>query len=477
MDHPGTKVLLTGATGYIGRRLTDRLLCRPGVDLRLFVRNKDKIRPSIRGQIRVGEGDFFDQESLFQSLEGIDVAYYLLGGTRPGRDPEERTRLAAGMFQEACLRSGVKRIVYLGRLAEKEPVGRILGRRPDRLQTIGFRSAMIIGSGSACFEIIRNLVQKLPFLVALKWMQTRTRPIAVDDVLSYLTQALDTPIQGNHIMDIGERPMSFRDMLDEAARVMGLKRLLIPVPVFCPRLSSFWLTQFTPVPYPLARTIIEGLRSETLPRSNQAAAFFPDIRPKPFSQAVSSALEELEKDEVVSRWCDSSGDEACDIKGQADTETALFRDRREFFLGSLSREAVFRSLTSIGGETGWVAYNTLWQLRGLLDKLVGGYGLNRGRRVLARLRPGDALDFWKVVDIRENKRLLLLAQMKVPGKAWLEFDLQKDRLVQTAHFLPRGLLGRLYWYAVLPFHALVFGGLGRKILERAARLEKEGEGG
>ena len=484
MPETAQTVLLTGATGYIGSRLTDHLLRRSGITLRVFVRNHKKLRASIREQAEVVEGDTFEPQTLSRALQGVDTAYYLIHSMRAGKDYEERDRRSAEHFRDACIQAGVRRLIYLGGLGVKETAsrhlmsrietGEILSSKPEQLQTLWFRAGVIIGSGSASFEIIRNLVQKLPVMITPKWVNTRTQPIAVDDVESYLAHALNLTTQNSLIVDIGSRAMSFREMLQEAAWVMGLKRVLLPVPFLSPKLSSYWLTLFTPVPYQMAAVLIEGLKSETLVLNDNARTYFPEISPMDYDQAVQTALLELEKDEVLSRWCDSSGGQVCDIKDQEDTAAAVLRDRREFPLGSLSREAVFQSLSSLGGESGWFAYNFLWQIRGLMDKLVGGYGLNRGRRENKSLRLGDALDFWKVVDIKPQKRLLLLAQMKVPGKAWLEFDLQEDILVQTAHFHPRGLWGRLYWYAVLPLHLFVFGGLGKKILEQAAVLERQG---
>jgi hypothetical protein len=375
----------------------------------------------------------------------------------------------------------VKRLIYLGGLGVKETAskhllsrietGEILSARPDRLQTIWFRAGVIIGAGSASFEIIRNLVQKLPLMVTPQWVRTRTQPIAVDDVLSYLAAAITLDVSDNLIVDIGAEPMNFRDMMLNAAKVMGLKRILIPVPVLSPKLSSYWLILFTPIPFQMAAALVEGLKSETVVLNDHALRYFGAIKPLSYDEAVQMALHEMEQDLVVSRWCDSSGDVVCDIMNQDDTHTAIFRDRRVIPLDTIPAARVFQSVIQIGGQGGWFSYNFLWHLRGLIDKLFGGYGLNRGRREQEDLRVGDALDFWKVADIKENKRLLLFAQMKLPGKAWLEFDIQPDQLVQTAHFLPRGLLGRIYWYSVLPLHNMVFGDLARKVVARAREMK------
>lgn len=480
-------VLVTGATGYVGRRLTARLLQRDDLNVRLLVRNRHKLGAATGQQAEVVEGDTFAAEALDAALAGIDIAYYLIHSMGKGADFAERDRKSATNFREACVRAGVRRIVYLGGLGVKETAsphlqsrietGEILAATPEKLQTVWFRAGVIIGSGSASFEIIRNLVQKLPMMVTPKWVNTMTQPIAVEDVLSYLEAAVDLEITANLVIDIGAEQMSFKEMMAAAAKVMGLRRVLLPVPVLSPKLSSFWLILFTSVPYRMAAALVEGLRSETVLQNDHAARYFPNIRPMSHGEAVAQAIREMEDNQVISRWCDSSGWAACDIKDQQDTAGALLRDQREFALGGVPARAVYESVCTLGGQHGWYTYNLLWQLRGWLDKLAGGYGLNRGRRDRMHLRVGDALDFWKVADLRQDKRVLLLAQMKVPGKAWLEFDIQGDRLVQTAHFIPKGVLGRLYWWAVLPVHHLVFGDLGASIVRHAGELAREGESG
>lgn len=472
------KVLITGGTGYIGRRLKDRLLKNPELMLRLLVRNKRKVRPEVLSQIEVVEGDTFNPEALHAALSGIKVAFYLVHSMGSDKDFAERDRRSAVNFRDACIEAGVERLIYLGGLGVKATAsrhllsrietGEILSAKPEKLQTIWFRAGIIIGAGSASFEIIYNLLQKLPVMVTPKWVMTKTQPVAVNDVLSCLEAAISVTVDGNLVVDIGGEAMSFREMMRRAAKVMGLRRLLLPVPVLSPHLSSYWLILFTPIPYRMAAALVEGLKSETIIQNDHAARYFPAITPQPYENAVKTALGELEQDQVLSRWCDSSTDLSCDILHRDAPGTPIFRDRREVPLHGLNPALVYAAIKGIGGAEGWLAYDILWRLRGFLDKLSGGYGLNRGRRQQKDLRVGDALDFWKVADLKENKRVLLLAQMKLPGKAWLEFDIQADRLVQTAHFHPRGLMGRLYWYAVLPFHELVFKNLAEKIMERAA---------
>jgi hypothetical protein len=272
------------------------------------------------------------------------------------------------------------------------------------------------------------------------------------------------------VVDIGCEELSFQQMMQQAAEVMGLKRFLFPVPVLSPRLSSYWLILFTPIPFKLASALVEGLKSETLLQNDNAKAMYPDIIPSLFKDTVCEAITELEENQVLSRWCDSSAQIACDIKDFDNPEGAVLRDVKIVPFGNgRTQEDVFHSVCGLGGLNGWYKYHFLWRIRGIMDKVVGGYGLSRGRRSGDELRVGDALDFWKVVDIRPGKRLLLYAQMKVPGEAWLEFDVQSDQLVQTAHFLPRGLLGRLYWYSVLPFHYFVFTDLANTVVEGRIR--------
>lgn len=475
-------VLLTGATGYIGRRLEKVLREQEDVSLRLLVRNARKLTAKTRQHATVIEGDTFNQATLLQALAGVDTAYYLIHSMGTGQDFSRLDRESADNFLTACLQQGVRKIIYLGglglpesasaHLASRIETGKILSSHPDKICTIWFRAGVIIGSGSTSFEIVRHLVEKLPVMITPRWVKTLTQPIGIDDVIAYLSAALMLDPPENLVVDIGAPAMSFMDMLQQTARVMGLRRLIVPVPLLSPRLSSYWLTLITPVPYKIGAALVEGLKSETLVQNDHARTFFPQIQPASFQQAVRQAISELEQDLVVSRWCDSSPGAVCDINLQASPGESIFRDVRRVSFAGIPTEQVFASILSLGGEKGWFSYNFLWRLRGLLDKIVGGYGLNRGRRTTADLRIGDALDFWKVADLVPNKRLLLLAQMKLPGKAWLEFDLQQGTLVQTAHFIPHGLWGRLYWYAVLPFHSFVFPNLCAKIVEQAAHGQR-----
>lgn len=468
-------MLLTGATGYIGRRLGIRLV-EEELQLRLFVRNARKVQESIRPRVEIAEGSTFDLDSLRRALKDVDVAYYLIHSMGAGKDFDKLDRLSAQNFLKACTEAGVKRIVYLGGLGLKETaskhllsrieVGEILSSMPKKVQTIWFRAGVIIGSGSASFEIIRNLVQKVPVLTPPRWVRTLTQPIAVDDVLNYLLAARDLQVDGNLVVDIGSEVMSFQDMLERTAKVMGLKRFLIPIPLLTRGLSSYWLMLIAPVPIRVASALIEGLKSETLVQNDNAERFFPQVRPVSFEDALKGAIGEIEENQVVSRWCDSSAGEVCDIVHE-DIAEAVFVEKRESDLGDMTPSDVFARIKRLGGQKGWLRFNVLWRLWGAVDKLLGGYGLTRGRRDPDELRIGDSVDFWKVADLVEGKRLLLASQMKFPGKAWLDFTIEDGKLIQTSSFYPNGVLGRVHWYVTHPLHVLVLNGLAEAIVERS----------
>lgn len=468
-------ILITGANGYIGRRLKHRMLEDGSVRIRLLVRHAKSITPSVAAKVEVVEGDTFHKDALDKALEGIEVAYYLIHSMGSDGDFRELDRQSAENFREAAIRQGVRRIVYLGGLGVKESAsehllsrietGEILSGRADQVQCVWFRAGVIIGSGSASFEIIRNLVEKLPVMITPSWVQTRAQPIGVDDVIRYLYKVKDIHSDENLVIDIGCEAMSYKKIMETTAAVMGLKRILIPVPLLTPHLSSHWLGLFTPVPVAIARSLIDGLKSEVLRQNTLADELF-DFKPQTLKEAVASAIEEIERQQVISRWSDSDNgvwehDHAKDIAN------ALFIDRHYIDLGSLPPQQLFASIVCIGGSRGWFSYSFLWKLRGLMDKIIGGAGLNRGRRCESTLRIGDSVDFWKVVGLEENTRLLLFAQMKLPGKAWLEFKIEQGRLVQSAYFYPKGLLGRIYWYAMLPFHFFIFKDMARQLVARA----------
>lgn len=467
-------ILLTGADGYIGRRLKRVLMLQKGLSLRLMVRHRPSLSSDVRSDIEVVQADVLKKETLDAALEGIDVAYYLIHGlARPNY--QELDRLSAQNFLEAAIRNKVKTIIYLGGLGEKSSAsehllsrietGEILSSRPDAVRCLWFRAGVIIGSGSASFEIIRNLVQKLPIMITPRWVESLITPIGVDDVIGYLDDAKTLNTLQNEIIDIGSETMSYGELMLRVAAAMGLRRRLIPVPLLTPKLSSYWLTIFTPVPYSVASSLIEGLKSEVVMSNNRAAELF-NRHPITLEASVEKAIEEIRTHQIISRWSDSGGG-AWEIDHAHDIATAVFSDRRVLPLGEKSPRAIFKSFCAIGGSNGWFGYDWLWKVRGGIDKLLGGAGINRGRRDSETLRIGDSLDFWKVVDLVEDERLLLYAQMKLPGSAWLEFKIHQGNLIQSAYFYPDGVSGRLYWYALIPLHHLIFANMAKKILQRA----------
>ncbi len=470
------KVLLTGATGYIGRRLKKRLLKDPELSLRLLVIDKDEISDPTRECAEIIEGSTFDEDALKKAVDGIDTAYYLIHSMGAKGDFPDLDRKSATNFINACMEAGVRRIIYLGGLGIKESAsehlmsrietGEILSAHPDKVQTLWFRAGIIIGSGSASFEIIRNLVQKLPVLMTPKWVRNVTEPIGINDVIDYLYRAVHLDVEGNQVIDIGSEQMSFREMMLRAAKVMGLKRSMIPIPLFTPRLSSYWLILLTPVPYGIAAPLVEGLKCETVKQNDNAARLFPDIVPASYEETVQNALNEIEHNQVVSCWSDSA---ACDFSPAtpSDIDQAVESYSVAISYPGLTDSQVFQTVRSIGGENGWFRYHFLWELRGLYDKLTGGYGLNRGRRDPEDLRIGDSIDFWRVIDLVPDRRLLLFAQMRLPGDGWLEFTTQDGRLTVTAHFMAKGLWGRVYWFAFLPFHQMIFNDMATQIIKKS----------
>jgi uncharacterized protein YbjT (DUF2867 family) len=477
------RILLTGATGYIGRRLKERLLGEPDVDLRLFVRNARKVRDVVRDRVEIFEGDTFHPETLAAALDGVAVAYYLIHSMGAGRDFAALDRQSAENFRDACVAAGVRRIVYLGGLGVKETAsehlrsrletGEILSARADVIRTIWVRAGVIIGSGSASFEIIRNLVQKTPMLITPRWVRTRTEPIAVEDVLSYLAAARDVETPGNLVVDVGAEVMTFADILAGAARVMGLRRWLVPLPFLTPRMGAYGLVLLTPVPFGVAAALVEGLKSETVKLNDNARRYFPQMAPRPYEEAFGEALAQIQDNQVLSRWCDAGADAVCEAKHVGRVEEAVYADHCAAPLDGAEPARVFAAAAAVGGERGWMKYNLLWRWRGLADKLLGGPGTGRGRRDARELRVGDALDFWKVADVRPGERLLLAAQMRLPGEGWLEFAVGGRELTVTAYFYPRGLWGRLYWYAAKPFHGLALGALARGVVGRARTADFE----
>jgi uncharacterized protein YbjT (DUF2867 family) len=470
------KVLLTGSSGYIGRRLKQKLQENQNIDLRLFVRNRKTLSANIKDDTEVIEGDTFDKEALKKALNGVDVAYYLIHSLN-SKEYKNLDKISAQNFIEIASECKVKKVIYLGGLGVKDAhtsehllsrieTGEILSSS-DTVQTLWFRAGVIIGSGSTSFEIIRNLVEKLPIMTTPKWVNTKAQPIAVDDVISYLIEALNLEEKNNLTIDIGSEQLSYKQMMLQTAQALGLKRVLIPLPFLSINLSSYWLNLFTPVPFTVAKALIEGLKSEVIIQNNNAQTYFPNIKPIDFILSVKKAVKEIESNQVISRWSDNSG-KIWDKNHTKEIADAIFVDRKIEDITHISKEKVFRTFISIGGENGWFDFDFLWKIRGFIDKALGGVGLRRGRRDQYDLRIGESLDFWKVVDIKKDERLLLYAQMKLPGTAWLEFKIENNQLIQSAYFYPKGVFGRLYWYSLIPLHYFVFNNMIKSIIKKAS---------
>ena len=471
------KVLLTGSTGYIGRRLKQELLNDENIELKLLVRNKKSIS-SLNENAQVVEGDTFNKESLKEALKDVEVAYYLIHSLS-NENYKDLDKISAQNFLDVANECGVKRIIYLGGLGVKDEntsehllsrieTGEILSSNKN-VQTIWLRAGVIIGSGSASFEIIRNLTEKLPIMTTPKWVNTKAQPIAVTDVLSYLHKSLYLDVKENLIVDIGSEQLSYKNMMLKTAKVLGLKRILITLPFMSIKLSSYWLNLFTPVPYAVAKALVEGLKSEVIIQNDHAKKYFPNILPISYEDAVANAIKEIEENQVISRWNDKA-DDVWEKNSQNELSKAIFIDRKEMVISNIEASKVYQAFIGIGGENGWFDFDFLWELRGIIDKLIGGVGLKRGRRSQCDLRISDCLDFWKVVDLKKDERLLLYAQMKLPGEAWLEFKIKDNKLIQSAYFYPKGVLGRLYWYALIPLHYFVFNNMIKSIIKKAKTL-------
>ncbi len=465
------KVLVTGATGYVGGRLVPRLV-ELGHDVRVMVRDPARVtaRPWAEN-VEIVVGDVEDRQTLFRATEGMDAVYYLVHLMDSGRDFVSRDRQAALNFAAAA--SGVGRVIYLGglvpeatrispHLSSRAEVGKILR---DALPTVELRAGPVIGSGSASFEMVRYLTERLPAMVAPRWISNQVQPIAVRDIIAYLVAALTRGDTG--IYNVGTDPLTFKEMMQEFARVRGLRRLIVPVPVLAPKLAALWVGLVTPIPNRMAVPLIEGVVHPVVADTSRARQTFPDIPITPYPEAVRRALAMTEAEAVTTRW---SGALGAMPEHELTTEKGLVRETRTLW-SSAPPDQVFRVVCSLGGDKGWLIWNWAWALRGVFDRLIGGPGLRRGRRHATDLIPGDAVDFWRVEAVEPPNLLRLRAEMKLPGKAWLQWETVPEkggtRLVQTALFAPIGLTGTLYWNSLYPFHKIIFSGMVRAIARAA----------
>jgi len=476
------KILLTGATGYIGKRLLPSLI-NEGHEVICCVRDKNRFHPAILnsgGKVSVLEIDFLKDQPQNEFIKNIDAAYYLIHSI--GANVSDFSKLeetSAKNFISLIDKTKVKQIIYLGGITNEEKLSMHLASRKNvekilsasRIPVTTLRAGIIVGSGSASFEIIRDLVEKLPVMITPRWLNTKHHPIAIRNVIQYLTGVLLKEELFNRSFDIGGPDiLTYKEMLLQFAEVRGLKRFIFTVPVMTPRLSSYWLYFVTSTSYKLAVNLVNSMKIEVIGKPNTLEKLLK-IEPIAYKEAVRRAFSRTEQNEVLSSWKDSFISSSYDNKLSEQINVpsyGCFLDRREKEIKT-SVGQVINNLWSIGGERGWYYANWLWGVRGFLDKLFGGVGLRRGRTNKQEIYSGDTLDFWRVlVADKPDRRLLLYAEMKLPGEAWLEFKVveknQKEYLHQTATFRPKGLLGRIYWYSVLPFHYFVFNGMAENII-------------
>lgn len=482
-DSPGSHglILLTGATGYIGGRLLPALLER-GYRVRCLARRPEHLQGRAKGDYEVVAGDATDAQALKAALAGVATAFYLIHSMGSSGEFAEQDRRAAQHFADAARANGVHRIIYLGglgsdpalsaHLASRQEVGRIL--RESGVPTIEFRASIIIGSGSLSFEMVRALVTRLPIMTTPRWVRSLAQPIAVEDVLAYLLAAIELPGQSSIVYEIGGPDrVSYADLMREYGRQVGLKRLIIPVPVLSPGLSSLWLGLVTPLYARVGRKLIDSVRHDTIVKDDRALRDF-DIRPRGLRDAIARALAREDQEYAQTRWSDALSSAGTPRSWGGVRFGRRLIDRRRVHV-EVDPATAFAPIERIGGRTGWYHADWLWRLRALLDTLLGGVGMRRGRPHPRVLNPGDALDFWRVEAVEPPHLLRLRAEMKLPGRAWLQFEVEPDStgqgawITQTAIFDPVGLLGPLYWYSVWPLHQWVFSGMLRGIAAAACR--------
>ncbi len=469
------KILLTGATGYIGKRLLPLLLDH-GNEVVCCVRDKNRFYfpEQFKNKIMVIEADFLDPESLKNIPDDIDAAYYLIHSMSGASNYDQLESISANYFIEKINQTNAKQIIYLSGIVNDKSLSKHLSSRKaveDILKTAAvpltvLRAGIIVGSGSASFEIIRDLVDKLPVMITPKWLNTKCQPIAISDVLEFLIRSLLNPAVYSESFDIGGPDiLTYKEMLLEFAKAKKLRRYIYTVPVMTPKLSSYWLYFVTSTSFKLASALVSSMKVEVICGDNRINNLL-GVTPITYRRALERALKKISDDDIISSWKDSrvSGQ----FKGNVSQylkvpKKGCFIDRRKSAV--INREYTIARIWSIGGDTGWYYADWLWDLRGFIDKVFGGVGIRRGRTHKKEIHAGDALDFWRVVYAdKKQGRLVLYAEMKLPGEAWLEFKIINNTLYQAATFKPRGLTGRLYWYAVLPFHGFIFDGMLKKLV-------------
>ncbi|TJY35838.1 SDR family oxidoreductase [Pontimicrobium aquaticum] len=466
------KILVTGATGYIGKRLIPLLI---NDDHNVVCAVRDKLRADKsyveEDLIDIVEADFLKPETLNNIPKDIDVAFYLIHSmSNSSKDFESLEEKCAINFKNQIEKTNAKQVIYLSGITNEDNLSKHLQSRKnveDLLESNGygltiFKAGIIVGSGSSSFEIIRDLVEKLPFMIAPKWLNTKTQPLAVRDVLTFLHRSVGRKELYNKSFDVfGPEVLTYKQMLLQFAKVRGLKRYILTVPVMTPKLSSYWLYFVTSTSYKLATTLVDSMGVQIIGKPSDINQLL-NVKPKSYKEAVALAFEKIEQNSIISSWKDSmisSGRLRKNLHKYINVPTfGCFTDYKERQVHDTKK--TLDKIWSIGGATGWYYGNFLWKIRGYIDKLFGGIGLRRGRTSPTDLDAGDALDFWRVIYAdKAQQKLLLYAEMRLPGEAWLEFKIEDGLLKQTATFRPRGLWGRLYWYSVLPFHGFIFKGM------------------
>jgi uncharacterized protein YbjT (DUF2867 family) len=452
--------------------------------VRCLVRHPSYLKDRVGPETEVVNGNVRNMDTTVEALDGVDTAYYLVHSMGSGKRFEDQDRQAARNFGEAALAAGVRRIIYLGGLAQgadqsphlrsRLEVGEIL--RQSGVPTIEFRASIIIGSGSLSFEMVRTLVERLPIMITPRWVRSMAQPIAVEDVIQYLLEAADVPLEGSAVFEIGGADkVSYEGIMRECARLRKLRRIMIPVPLFTPKMASYFLAVVTPLYFNVGRKLVASVKYDTTVQNQDKVHAYFSVRPKRLAEAMSRAFAKEDKEFAVTHWSDALAEEGNEhyLWGVAFGHRRVDSYKRIF---KYRPEEVFKVIQHIGGENGWYTYRWMWWTKGFLDRWFGGVGLRTGRRDPYDLRIGDAIDFWRVEKLIPNRLLLLFAEMKLPGRAWTFFEVKphkKGSQVRiTAVFDPRGIWGRLYWYTVSPYHYLVFTGM-LKGVARAVEQNRE----
>lgn len=471
------KILLTGATGYIGKRLLP-LLVNQGHQVICCVRDKNRFYspPEFKNNLTLIEVDFLKKDTLITIPKDIDAAYYLIHSMSSSSDNyDELEKISAENFVFGINQTTAKQVIYLSGIVNDKSLSKHLASRKKveevlntgDFSTTTLRAGIIVGSGSASFEIIRDLVNKLPIMIAPKWLNTKCQPIAITDVLDFLSKSLLNPLTYNHSFDIGGPDiLTYKEMLLGFAKAKKLKRWIFTVPIMTPKLSSYWLYFVTTTSYKLATALVSSMKVEVICRNNRIDDLL-GVKPMTYEQALSRALIKVNEDMVASSWKDSL------VSGRFSSNLSEYLKvpKKDCFIDRRKKEVINRDFTiekiwSIGGETGWYYGDWLWSTRGFIDRLFGGVGSRRGRTNKHEIHSGDALDFWRVLYANKSEgKLVLFAEMKLPGEAWLEFKIINNELYQSATFRPKGFLGKLYWYSVLPFHGFIFNGMLNKLIK------------